>query len=204
MARELVTHIWCDPCLSPEEGGEPTYTKGEELPAITLGTMKPRVLAMCEVHRKEYYDAFRDLVARLGQVVPEGAAPSAPRSSSHAGSFPCPVPDCPKHTNPYRHDTSLGSHARREHGATVAELRARYGQEEPQGALDLHQEGALAGEPITSEKKPPAITRTECEDCGVVYEWPKNARPSQALGVHRARAHGVKGEGRKDRPSKSD
>lgn len=213
MARELVTHIWCDVCLSPGEGQDPEYVKGEELPPVVLGNFKPRLLALCEPHRKEFYDPFRDMVARLGQVVPEGAArPSA--APVHApGAYACPVPTCPKHANPYRHDTSLGSHCRREHGATLTELREQYGTpagsagDGGQGVL-LHQDGVLGGEPIT-EQKPPNVTRTECdvlvdgEPCGKVYQWPENGRPVQALAVHKNRAHGIVAESGKAKAAKA-
>lgn len=203
MARELVTHIWCDMCLSPGEGKEPTYTKGEELPAVTIAPMKPRLLALCEPHRKEWYDPFKDLVARLGQVVPDGGyrAAVAPSAAPRA-LYPCPVPDCPKHAKPFKHDTSLSKHAREVHGMTTAELQAEYGAPEPVAQPDLF-EVAPGAEP------PPKVQREECtvdvdgKPCGKVFQWPTNKRPTQALGVHKARVHGIASDKAKAKASRA-
>lgn len=217
MARELVTHIWCDACLATPEGEEPVYTKAEELPPTTMGAMKPRLLALCEPHRKEYYDPFRELLQRLGQVVPDtgpravSAAPAAPGRKV----WPCPVPTCPRHTQPFSNKTSRSSHAQREHGATITQLRQQYPgapsseTDQEQGVL-LHDQGVLAGEPITGEGqhnlgKPPAVTHTKCDQpgCDAEYVWPSNARPAQALGVHKAKKHGIKGDPAKAHKAKA-
>lgn len=192
MARELVTNIWCDVCLSDDE--ETTYTHAEEFSPITLPNMKPRVIALCTEHR-ELYDRFRALVADLGQVVPDGQ-PKTPTSTrgggTKAGVFPCPVPTCRKHTKPYKHDTSAGSHARREHGKTYLELVAEYG--DPRGEGDQGEDEALFSDTTNAPVPVPSVESTECEDCGKRFEWPAYKRPTQALGVHRAKVHGVPGK----------
>lgn len=189
MARQLVTHIWCDVCLHEGEA----QVEAEETPPVTIGTLKPRVLALCEVHRKEF-DAFKDLVAGLGQIADSAVAQSGQKEGPNTGDFVCPDPECGKG---YRYRSSLDSHVERRHGMTLAQLRARLAGDGPEPMLEL-PEDAPQGE------KPPKVTRTECEHCEpgeTVYEWPANKRPTQALGVHLARAHGIKstrkGQGRK-------
>jgi hypothetical protein len=75
MAREIVT--WCDPCIGTDQ-----RTPGREV-AITLGTGKPRVIAVCDAHEAEYVKPLEALLSEFGSPVdgsPKGIAGSdAPR-----------------------------------------------------------------------------------------------------------------------------
>lgn len=169
MARELVTHIWCDVCLSEDDA----YVEGEETPPVVIGSIKPRVLGLCETHRKLFVE-FRTLLMDVGQIVD---VPAPRREGGATGEFPCPACD-----RVYSYRSSLNSHVERAHGKTIAELRA----EVPDAPL--FEEG--------DDETPPPLTRAECgvDGCDVVYEWPKHKRPAQAIGVHRRQAHGIKGQ----------
>lgn len=193
MARKITTHVLCDRCLHEDDA----EVEAQETPPVTIGQMKPRVLALCERHMKDY-ETFKSLVQDLGQSV-EGTAPasvSPPRrrrrndgTAPGSGTFPCPDPDCPKHSDPFRHEQSLRNHARNVHGVTVPQLLALHGEGEEESQDYLPLEEGTAREPKVKE--------APCPECDTVYTWPKNARPTQALGVHRAKVHGYVGENKK-------
>lgn len=172
MAREVITRVWCDLCLS-----EDTQTEGVETPPITLGGHKPRVLALCDVHTKEVYDPLRDLLREFGQVVDETAV-RLPGTSPGSGIFPCPDPTCHKHVKPFKHEQSLRNHAKGVHGKSVTELRAVLAGEEPPAPVE------------------PLVTEAKCDQpgCDKVYAYPAFKRPRTALGVHKAKAHGIPGK----------
>lgn len=82
-----------------------------------------------------------------------------------------------------------------EYGASAEEL--------PTGPPPEKRKKKSAAQPVAeSEPKVPEVTRAECnyidpetgEACTTVYEWPQSRRPTQALGVHRRRAHGIVSE----------
>lgn len=186
MAREVVTHIWCDVCLHTED----TYTEGTETPPITLGNMKPRVLGLCDVHTKDVYEPIKELLAQLGQVVPEGGTARFPGTSAGSGVWPCPDPACAKHATPFKHEQSLRNHAKKFHGVPITELRTMHAEVQ-QGDGDE----ALFDDAAPATNAPP-VTEAACDQpgCGKVYRWPEIARPTQALGVHKAKQHGISGK----------
>lgn len=197
MAREVVTNIWCDQCLEDEDE---RYSPARELPPIVLGNAKPRILALCERHEKELYEPFRQLVMEVGVVASPGspAATRMPGTAPGSGVYFCPVPTCPKHTHPLKHEQSLRNHARNIHESTVSKLREEFGEpggEHPGGGAP---DDALFADALPDEEEGPpgGVAVAACEDCDVVYEWPKAKRPTQALGVHRAKVHGVPGKTR--------
>lgn len=180
MAREVVTHIWCDVCMHTDD----VYTEATETPPIVLGNMKPRVLALCDVHTKEVYEPIKELLTELGQVAD---AAKFPGTSPGSGTWPCPDPACHKHDRPFKHEQSLRNHSKQVHGMTIAELRRFHAGEA--GLFDGEPEVQVAATP------PPKVTEAVCDQrgCDVAYTWPEYKAPAQAMGVHRAKAHGIRG-----------
>jgi hypothetical protein len=184
MAREIITKVWCDVCQT-EDPENPVNTEAEETPPVTIGMLRPRVIALCETHKKERFDPFDELVRMYGQNAAEVAAltpttpkrgggrPPGKRTGPWKGEYACPDPACPKHDKPYSSMTSLRQHTDSHHGKTPVEMRLEF-------------------DPDADFGEKPEITRTECEDCDQVYEWPEIRLPMQAMGVHRARMHGKK------------
>lgn len=184
MAREVLTRIWCDVCLADvEDGEEPTHTEAEETSPVTIGFLKPRVVALCEAHRKELFDPFDQLVRELGQPLHSGGPVIAAPTGSRPKAYPCPDPECEKHDDAYANASSLGGHAQRVHGMSLTELRVKFGVEPPGGTRDT--EAARAAQ----------VTQTEtvtCGECGKVFEFPEYRVPNRARGVHLATVHGIK------------
>lgn len=76
MARRVV--VLCDVHL--EEG---TRVEAAELPPITVEGNGPRVLALCEEHKRDYYDPFVELVEDLGlDSAEEGTSKAIPDDSA--------------------------------------------------------------------------------------------------------------------------
>lgn len=128
MAREVIVRTWCDPCLA-----EDVQEDGVELAPLLLpelGGTKPRVVALCEVHRKELYQPLLDLLEEHGQMVDEEGNPSGPRGKyTRAKDVPnplgCPAEGC-SHESPNR--SALSSHVRNMHDTTLSVL---LGEETP-------------------------------------------------------------------------
>jgi hypothetical protein len=192
MAREVVTNVylWCDLCLNPEGDAEPDKVAGEETPPISISNRKPRRLTLCDRHRKEVYEPFERALTEHGQF-DDGSPAPVTKARKPAISLPgggvepaegdilCPDPDCDRHEKGFANYTSLSSHAKRTHNMSSTALRASLGEPPPE----------------------PTVKRAECPECkaageSTVYEWPEHGRPSQALGVHRKRKHGVEGSGK--------
>lgn len=189
MAREVITRILCDVCMHLDEA----YVEAVETPPITIGTAKPRILALCEVHHKEVFEPIKELLMDLGTVLSEGSPATTrfPGTSPGSGVFPCPVPDCHKHTKPFKHEQSLRNHSRNMHDMPIQQLRAQYA--EGQGR---EGEDALFDPDATNDGPPkPKVLRAACDQpgCDKVYEWPDFTRPAIALGVHKSKAHGIIG-----------
>lgn len=181
MAREVITKIWCDVCLQDD-----VYTDGSETPPITIGSLKPRVMALCDVHVKEVFDPIKELLTELGQVLPQqGTMARMPGTSPGSGVWPCPDPQCAKHTRPYKHEQSLRNHVRQEHQMALTEWNEKFG---------IVEEGALFADAPKADDGP-AVTTVKCDQpgCDVSYSYPDYKRPAQAMGVHRAKAHGIRG-----------
>lgn len=80
MAREVVISVLCDPCMDKDEKVE-----AEELPAFMLPGMRgrPRIIALCPVHKKEVFDPLFDVLKEFGQqVTNEGMAPKSIKTES--------------------------------------------------------------------------------------------------------------------------
>jgi ribosomal protein S27E len=167
MARQVIVKTWCDPCLDNGQDNE-----GVELPALKLPELpgRARLLALCEVHRKELYDPLVEALRLLGQpvdaegaVVPtkttrkKAAAPVEPTAVEPAAADGRVA--CPSCGESLASRTGLQAHVRRIHDTTLAVLEGR------------NAEDGFA-----------------CPECGQVCLNP------QGLGAHRSRIHGVKGK----------
>ena len=185
MAREIITSIWCDPCLKIDD----VRTEGEELPPITIGNGKPRVLAMCKQHRTDFYDPFVDAVMELGTISDHLAAGTATKRQTSSGTprVVCPYPGCGV---ALKNVSSTQSHVRHTHGTTVFELLGYEGQ-----LYDVNGDAVERPAPRATVSGEPSVKRAECDvkGCGKVYEFPETQRPVQALAVHKAKSHGVAG-----------
>lgn len=167
MAREIV--VWCDVCIQ-----EDVRTPASELSGIALKPgVKPRTIALCEEHRKELYEPFYDLVMELGQLA-EGETIAGTEENKRR--LRCPVPDCT--SRPFKNKSSLQGHLRQQHSTTLAEATAKHGN--PNGD--------------ELEADPTATLKCDVPGCDASYGPPANARPIQALAVHKARAHGIAGK----------
>lgn len=175
MAREFVTHIWCDVCLEQDD----IRTEGSETPAITIGNMKPRVLALCDTHMKEHYEPVKQMLQELGQPVDLPVQRSHRSDRVEEGEeMECPYPGCTGY-GPYRLKSSLRNHFKDVHGTTLVEWEATQG-----------------GEVKPSAKIPEEFV-CGVEGCDVAYDPAVYNRASQAIGMHRAKAHGIAGTSKK-------
>jgi uncharacterized C2H2 Zn-finger protein len=180
MARQVIVKTWCDPCLDADQ-----ETEGTELPPLKLPELpgRARVLALCEVHRKEVYEPLVDMLRELGQTVdgegnPAGARgplkktpmepAGAPAAEARVGIVDGKVKVtaaedgrvvCPTCSKSLKTRTSLQAHVRHVHDTTLAVL-----------------EGRDSTDGFT------------CPECGQV------CLNAQGLGAHRSRIHGVKGQ----------
>ena len=120
MARQVIVQTLCDPCLAKGE-----EVDAEELPPLGLVGNKPRVLALCDVHRKEVYEPLVQMVKDYGQIVDiEPATASTPRKPAKAAAAPAPAsaalpcPECEAAGTPrsFNAPQGLGAHRYRAHG----------------------------------------------------------------------------------------
>lgn len=130
MARELEIKIWCDPCFV-----EDIKTEGEELAPVALAGTKPKVLAMCERHRKELYDPFVAVLTEYGVTLEQlgrtrpGVKKSPTASSASEGAPPSQATDsstgrpvqCPDCTESRKNPAGVSKHLRSEHGKSLFE-----------------------------------------------------------------------------------
>jgi predicted RNA-binding Zn-ribbon protein involved in translation (DUF1610 family) len=178
VARLVIVRTLCDPCLETE-----AEVDGEELAPLKLPEIsgRPRVLTLCEVHRKEFYDPLVEILKELGQPVDEegnAAGPRGhykPRKGAAKKSAPAPAPHeepaasselaCPACGKVSVNKSALQSHTRSAHDKTLAELR---GEELP----------------------------FKCPECGRDFSRPTG------LGAHRFRTHGVQGSSKDAKASR--
>jgi hypothetical protein len=199
MARQIV--ILCDVCLDHLD----EHVEGKDTPPITIGSMKPRILTLCDKHWDEF-ERFKTMVQDLGLVAEEVTPTKTPGrrrgpndgTSPGSGVWPCPDPECDKHRVPFQHIQSLRSHAKAAHGVTFKELHRLHGVEppsDPRPSGAARMEAERRGESVDlfhDEADQPPVEEYRCEECGKVYAWPEYKRPSQALGVHKAKVHGIR------------
>lgn len=181
MAREIVTHVWCDYCMEEDD----TRSPATELAPITIMVgnrviFKPRMLALCDKHEQDfnanYYEPLKDYLTTFGQI-PEGE--TVVGSEENKRRVRCPIPDCD--SRPFKHTASMRSHVRRHHNLTMGQVEDKYGAD----ALPKSN-------PVDEEREPYTLECGE-RDCDVSYTYPDYRRPEQALAVHKARTHGIAG-----------
>lgn len=178
MAKEVISYTWCDICLDRDDA----RVEAEEV-TIQLAALKPRVLALCEVHTKEIITPLREILQELGQVDTTAtvATTRTPSANRQAGQFFCPEPSCGKM---YHYKQSLRNHCRENHGTTLNEL------------LKVHGESQRGGDTTLPGTDPSAAEEFACDQpgCNVAYDPAEYAKPAQALGLHRKKVHGLSGK----------
>lgn len=173
MAREVVISIYCDPCYQ----GEQRKVEGEEI-TVSLNGLQPKVMALCDDHRKALYMPLAEALAAYGQRAeqsgrggktrpaaatsgrPAAAAPATAgplAGKGHGGEHKCPECD---YAGPTR--DALNSHLTNYHDTSLAEVEA-----------------AAAGETL-----PYAC---DVEDCARTFPAP------QGKGAHMRAKHGILG-----------
>lgn len=194
---------WCDLCIAQNQRELATSSEDISLSSVRGGA---RSLDLCDVHRKELLTPVIDAVNEHGARVQSSSYPNQlghqPGKKHVDGPFYCQVVGCKSNgVRGYSNSGSLGSHLRTAHGLTLSEYRERY---------DVQGYGPTEPTPL-SEAPPTATTtaatpsprdddfyqRFECdvEGCDVVYSKSLgHNKPSQALGMHRARLHGIRSE----------
>lgn len=208
MAREIKQLIWCDLCMEIDG----VQTEAEEMPPVTIGNKKPRVLAACKEHQVEFFDKFVEILESAGifadQLDNPGRATRSsvgrPRSgvdtstTSTGKPVVCPlVSEC--EARPLKNISTVSSHLRQIHGKSMFEALGKDGQlyDVDGSPIDMPE--------IRATREVPTVERAECDQPGctsgedggpAVYEFPKNAKPLQALGVHKSKVHGIKGGGK--------
>lgn len=121
MARQINVSILCDPCLSNEIASE-----GAEEYVLTIQGVaggKPRVVALCSTHRKEFYDPISEVLSLYGQPPIKAGAYKGPRVE-HLEESSGPVV-CPACDRSYKNRGSLRSHCSETHHRTLAQLEGK-------------------------------------------------------------------------------
>lgn len=200
MVKQIITRVWCDLCFAEDESETPGEDSG---PLLLPGMKKPKSLDLCDRHNKQYIEPLAQLLADHGkatdevEVVKAGArkGSSSPRKEGHAGTGPyfCKVPGCTGYQNKQGYKTvhNLTHHARSIHGLSVAEYREQYGIEG--NAPTREGDNDMLFVPERSDIQ---VFACDAPGCDVTYDSATNGRPAQALGVHKALKHGIKGERR--------
>lgn len=206
MAREIITRIWCDVCLEDEQQVDATET-----PPIIMGSNKPRILALCETHEKEFLTPLRELLLAAGSLVDTGA-PSVGRPPTRGrvvneGPSYCLVRGCSAAGRPFKNEGSLGSHMRGVHSIQLTLYKKLLEEGGGEVVLPASPDEEL---PIPTGVEPETA---ECEHCDKKYTsdparmnepgMKYTTRVAQAIGVHRKMAHDVSGDSPAARNAKS-
>lgn len=156
--------------IHSKDGNDPVLEEGLEV-VIQLGTLKPRLIAVCPVHRKELIDPLSDIVKDL-PTVDAVNVPGRPRQGAEMNTALCKACD-----TPLKNSSSLASHVRQIHNLTLGDYREQYEMTEEERAAQAQ------------EKVQATCTEEGCD-------WSTPARPNrvnQVLGLHKQRAHGIAG-----------
>lgn len=168
MAQEVRIDLTCDACTA--EGIH--NTEAETLPPIATGTAKPRLIDLCETHRKELFDPLADLLARDGRLE-DGTRRRKKRPAPEPEPEPTVAPEptlvdlganvCPDCSQSFNTAQGLNTHWTRKHAEQAAKKKTAKAQ----------ADGA------------PTDTYV-CPDCGKGFD------KAQGLGAHRSRSHGYR------------
>lgn len=192
MALEVVTHRWCDVCLQNED--EEVHEPGTEV-VVQINALKARKMDLCDRCRKEWIDPLIELIRDFPTV---DAAPTTVKGSRNRGggsmaekpghTIPCKIPDCTGYRGGYKHLKSFRAHLSAAHpGVTLDDYRRQYGEPEFEAEPSGDQMLAIDEDAFTCG----------IDGCQVSYSPQTHTRPSQALGVHKAQAHGIRGKAKK-------
>lgn len=189
MAREVIISTWCDLCLV-----EDVRTEAEEMPPIGVGNRKARIVALCKQHAEDHYEPFMQLLNEYGEIADtvNGSAQAASKGApSQAWRQPdgtrlqCPMPDC---GSKLKNMATLASHLRGSHDTNMHDAVGKDG-------VVFDVEGNPVSPPPPRYTKAPEVKRAKCDfpGCDQEYVYPDVAAPTVAIGVHRARKHGIPG-----------
>lgn len=193
MAREVVTYSWCDVCLDKDD----KRVEGKEVgPLLLPGMRQPKSVDLCDEHYADLFAALAVVVEAHGKPMQSEASVKIPKRVQGSKEerdgvvFRCKVPGCTGYrarTEGLPSRDKLRGHAYKMHGMNLIEYQERYGIVQPEASGEPLQQPALPMEAEEPEEPP-----LECEVCGKPYPRGLYARPAQALGVHRARSHGLR------------
>lgn len=125
MATAMVTLTWCDRHLTD---------KDEEVPGSSMPPVNGAQLDLCDecalplmeaLALYERYGSKGKRTPQLAAVKRRAAAPQKPARPDQTpveGGLPCPQPDC---ESVLKNRSSLGAHARQDHGVTLGELEGK-------------------------------------------------------------------------------
>jgi hypothetical protein len=119
MAREITVTIWCDGCMA-----KGLRTPGIELPALSLlPSRKPRILAMCDPCKKDFYVPLLDLLNDRGQAVGDDLGEVTAKAVAKAKAVNEPV-ECPAEGCGYTAGrmSAMRTHVRQRHHTTFSVL----------------------------------------------------------------------------------
>lgn len=178
MAREIIVHLWCDPCLAEDQRVE-----GQELPPLVLPEVpgnRPRVAAVCERHRKELYQPLIDLLTEHGQALDEDGNPTGPRGGSYGKAKGDKAMTCPEcgHTSPNK--GALSSHVRNMHDTTLAELLGEATLPCPECGQKCGRPQGLAAHRLRSHGVTAEQRRAEEAEAGLFDQGPEEATKAPA------------------------
>jgi hypothetical protein len=132
--KEVSVTAWCDGCAT-EDGG--TVEPATEEVTVTIGPGRPRLLDLCERHRKALVEPLALLLAESGQDPPQtrqasARTPGRPpgrtgQKPRHPDRFPCLWCDVM-----YGTMGALSSHYVRDHGLTDGKVETVYGTRCPE------------------------------------------------------------------------
>jgi hypothetical protein len=151
---------------------------------IGLNTLKPRVLALCEVHTKEFIEPLKQVLADHGQIV-------ATSQGEDAIGEQCHIRSCGK---VLKNNSTLRSHYRQIHHLTAEQYMPMV---EDNRYVETVDELADLITDKGGDRPQPKIYKCDFPGCDTEYSPDETRVPAQALGVHKAKRHGIKGEGKR-------
>jgi hypothetical protein len=179
MVRQLSFYVWCDLCPA-EDRREAVRIN---VP-ISIGTVQPRTLDLCELHFKELLQPVLDALYEHGEKTAErilspngsGRRRNSNRTGKwrEVGPFRCQVDGCV--AAPLKHRASFRVHIERLHHMRFQEYVDQFGEPVP-----LDPEEALGVVEI----------RCEIGDCDQSYSTATTRWPQMAMVSHMRGRHGL-------------
>lgn len=189
MARQILTRVLCDICLTDKE----VEVEGVETDPIAIGNRRPLRLALCQEHEQPFH-GFIEMLLQYGTLVDkEKVLKTSPAKSTagpaaggqvdqvvamydHLGLI---LPDgryqCPSCSSSTSNRKTLRDHYRKLHGEVLGNWeRAKLAELQESGDLPAVQETVL-----------------ECSECDRTFSTATLKRPQMALTIHRRKEHGL-------------